>query len=114
MKVVPDSTLGYRLNIEGKDGMVNIIRNFYGYDLMLMPQYATGNYTNYGLGLDPDTLYVVAPGLDKLVKGVVSNTLTNSNQFYDNADITQNYSMRKDWDFVFASASVGGMFKITD
>lgn len=114
MKVVPDSTLGYRLNVEGKDGMVNIVRNFYGYDLMLMPQYATGNYTNYGLGLDPDTLYVVAPGLDKLVKGVVSNTLTNSNQFYDNADITQNFTMRKDWDFVFSSAAVGGMFKITD
>lgn len=44
---------------------------------------------------------------------VVSNTLTNSNQFYDNADITQNFTMRKDWDFVFASAAFGGKYKIT-
>lgn len=114
MKVVPDSTLGYRFVVEGKEGMVGLVRDFYGFDLMVMPQYATGDYSNYGLALDPDTLYIVAPGLDKLVKGVVSNTLTNSNQFYDNADLTQNFSMRKDWDFVFASASVGGMYKITD
>ena len=52
--------------------------------------------------------------MDKLVKVAVSNTLTNSNQFYDNADITQNYTMRKSWDAVFATSAKAGVYKITD
>ncbi|MFR7763348.1 MAG: hypothetical protein ACLU1S_09850, partial [Eubacterium sp.] len=84
------------------------------FDLLRLPQVATGNYSDFGLALDPDTLYVISPAMDKLVKGVVSTTLTNSNQFYDNADITQNFTMRKDFDFAFVSAAWGGMYKITD
>ena len=45
---------------------------------------------------------------------VMSNTLTNSNQFYENADITQNFTMRKDWNFEFISAAFGGIYNITD
>ena len=52
--------------------------------------------------------------MDKLVKGAVSTSLTNSNQFYDNADITQNFTMRKDFDFAFVSGAWGGIYKITD
>ena len=44
----------------------------------------------------------------------MSNTLTNSNQFYENADITQNFTMRKDWNFEFISAAFGGIYNITD
>ena len=66
------------------------------------------------LALPDDTLFVISPATDKLVKMVISNTLNNSNQFYDNADITSNNTIRKDWDAVFASAGFGGMYKITD
>ena len=69
---------------------------------------------NGGLVLPDDTVYVVSPAMDKLVKVAVSNTLTNSNQFYDNADITQNYTMRKSWDAVFATSAKAGVYKITD
>lgn len=112
-QVVPDSAIGARINVDGFDGSISILKNFYGYTLMQLPQVATGDYTNFGLAMDPDTVYVISPAMDKLVKMVVSNTLTNSNQFYDNADLTQNYTMRKDWDAVFASAAFGGMYKIT-
>lgn len=44
---------------------------------------------------------------------VLSNTLTNSNQFYDNADLTQNFTMRKDWNFEFVSGAFAGSYKIT-
>lgn len=111
-QVIPDSSIGARINVDGMGGSIGILKDYYGYTLMQLPQVATGDYTNFGLAMDPNTIYVVSPAMDKLVKAVVSNTLTNSNQFYDNADITQNYTMRKDWDFVFASAAFGGKYEI--
>ena len=112
-QVVADPSLGYRGNYDADGGRINLLKNFYGFDLLMLPQVATGNYADMGLALDPDTIYVISPALDKLVKGVVTTTLTNSNQFYENADITQNFTMRKDWDFQFASAAFGGVYKIT-
>lgn len=112
-QVVPDSAIGARINVDGLDGSISILKNFYGYTLIQLPQVATGDYTNFSLAMDPDTVYVISPAMDKVVKTVVSNTLTNSNQFYDNADLTSNYTFRKDWDAVFASAAFAGMYKIT-
>lgn len=112
-QVIPDSSIGARINVDGMGGSIGIMKDYYGYTLMQLPQVAAGDYTNFTLTMDPNSIYVISPAMDKLVKGVVSNTLTNSNQFYDNADITQNFSMRKDWDFVFASAAFGGKYQIT-
>lgn len=114
MKVPTDSSINIHGIFNADAGRIGLVKDFYGFDLLRLPQVATGNYSDFGLALDPDTLYVISPAMDKLVKGVVSTTLTNSNQFYDNADITQNFTMRKDFDFAFVSAAWGGMYKITD
>ena len=111
MKVLPDSTLGYRGNFDANGGSVELIKDVYGYDILRLRNAAA---KNGGLVLPEDTLFVVSPAMDKLVKVAVSNALTNSNQFYDNADLTQNYTMRKSWDAVYASASKAGVYKITD
>ena len=68
-KVVPDSTLGYRMNLVGVDGSVGILKDFYGYTLMQLPQVASGNYQTYDLVMPSDTIYVISPAMDKLVKG---------------------------------------------
>lgn len=109
--VLPDSTLGYRGNFDANGGSVKVMKDFYGFDLIEIPQMPTG--VNYGLALDDTKLYVVSPAMDKLVKGVMSNTLTNSNQFYENADLTQNFTMRKDWNFEFVSAAFAGVYTIS-
>ena len=110
--VLPDSTLGFRGNYDANGGSVRIMKDFYGFDLIEIPQMPTG--VNYGLALDDSALYVVSPAMDKMIKGVMSNTLTNSNQFYENADVTQNFTMRKDWNFEFVSAAFGGIYNISD
>ena len=110
--VLPDSTLGFRGNYDANGGSVRVMKDFYGFDLIEIPQMPTG--VNYGLALNDSALYVVSPAMDKMIKGVMSNTLTNSNQFYENADITQNFTMRKDWNFEFVSAAFGGIYNITD
>ena len=68
-KVIPDSTLGYRMISDGAGGSANIMKDFYGYTLMQLPQVATGDYTNYTLAMPDDTIYVISPMMDKLVKG---------------------------------------------
>lgn len=113
MKVLPDSIAGYRINVAGADGSVGIMAKFYNFDLYELKQIPTGS-ADFGVELDNNTLYLVSPGADKVIKGAVSNTLTNSNQFYDNADITQNFTLRKDWKFTFASAAYAGKYIINE
>lgn len=111
--VVGDSAMGFRGNYDAANGSINLLSDFYGYTLFQLPQVATGDYSTMSLALPDDTLFVVSPAIDKLVKLVASNTLTNSNDYYQNADITSNFTLRRDWDTVFMSAGFGGMFKIT-
>ncbi len=111
MHVLPDSTLGYRGNYDANGGSIELIKNVYGYDVIKMDNAAA---QGGGLVLPDDKIFVVSPAQDKLVKGVVSNALTNSNQFYDNADLTSDYTTRKMWEFTYASASKAGVYNITD
>lgn len=111
MKVLPDSTLGYRGNFDANGGSIELIKDVYGYDVMRLKNAAS---KAGGLVLPDDTVFVVSPAVDKLVKVAVSNALTNSNQFYENGDLTQNYSMRKNWAATYASAAKAGIYKITD
>lgn len=113
MNVVPDSALGFRTVIDGKQGVVSYIKDFYGFDLYELPQAPTGG-ADFGLAIDDTKLYVVAPAVSKPVTGVMSTAMTNSNQFYENADISQNFTMRKAYDFQFIGASYSGLYSITE
>lgn len=111
MNVLPNSTLGYRGNYDANGGSIELIKNVYGYDVIKMDNAAA---QGGGLVLPDNKIFVVSPAQDKLVKGVVSNALTNSNQFYDNADLTSDYTTRKMWEFTYASAAKAGVYTITD
>lgn len=113
MNVVPDSALGFRTVIDGKQGVVSYIKDFYGFDLYELPQAPTGG-SDFGLAIDDTKLYVIAPAVSKPVTGVMSTAMTNSNQFYENADISQNFTMRKAYDFQFIGASYSGLYSITE
>lgn len=113
MNVLPDSSLGYRMNIDGKEGVVSFVKNFYGFDIYELPQAPTGS-ADFGMALADNVLYVISPAVSKAVAGVMSTSMTNSNQFYENADISQNFTMRKAYDFQFIGASYAGMYTITD
>lgn len=111
--IVPDSSLGYRGNYNAENGVVRVMKDFYGFVPVELPQYAAGSNPDDGVALPDNVLYVVSPAFGKLVQGVMSTSLENSNQFYENADITQNYTQRKGWNFMFASAVWAGMYTIT-
>ena len=109
MNVIPDGTNGYRMIVDSNGGAVNLIKNVMGFDVIRLEQAVT---RDGGLILPDDKLFVVSPSQDKLVKGAVSSSLTNSNQFYDNADITQNFTYRKNYDFKYASGAKAGIYTI--
>lgn len=114
MKVLPDSAAGYRLNADANGPRINLIRTAYDYDFMVLPQVATPDYTNYGLALDDNLLMVISPASDKLVRGVIEgSTLTNSNDYYDNADLTSNFTINKRYGFSYLSGAIAGAYKIT-
>ena len=89
------------------------MKDFYGFGIYELPQAPTGS-ADFGMALDDNTLYVVSAAVAKPVVMAMSTTLTNSNQFYDNADISQNFTLRKSYAAEFVGAAYVGEYKITE
>lgn len=113
MNVLPDASLGGRIVIDGREPVISYVKDFYGFPVYELPQAPTGG-ADFGMALNDNILYVVSAAIAKPVAGVMSTTLTNSNQFYDNADISQNFTMRKGYDFEFIGAAYVGQYTISD
>ena len=112
-KIIPDGALGYRINTPADNMSIQLVKNFYDYDIMVLPQVATGDYSTYGTVLKDNEIYVLSPGSDKIVKGALEGgTLTNSNDFYDNANLTSNLTMNKRWEFGAITNATAGILKL--
>jgi len=109
--VVPDSVSGYRLNVDGEgNGKIGALKEIMGCPILPLDN-AVGK--DGKLILPGDRLYIVSPSQDKLVKGVYVTTLTNQNDYFANADLTSDYTIRLEWAFDFFSAAYAGVYDIT-
>ena len=109
MNILPNGADGYRIITDTNNISIQLIRNFFGYDILVLPQVATGE-GDYSLQLVNDEIYVLSPTSDKLVKCVIEGeTLTNSNDFYDNANLTSNATFNKRWACEFLSNATAGI-----
>lgn len=107
--ILPDGTAGWRINTPGDNMGIQLIKNFFDYDIVVLPQVATGDYANFDLALNDNEIYVVSPASDKLVKGVIEGSdLSNTNDFYENGNLTSNATINKRWAFEFLSNAVAG------
>lgn len=107
--ILPNGADGWRIITDGDNMGIKLIRNFFDYDIMVLPQVATGDFATFDLALEDGEVYIVSPTSDKLVKGVIEGSdLTNSNDFYDNANLTSNATINKRWAFEFMSNAVAG------
>lgn len=110
--ILPNGADGYRIVTNSDNMSIQLIKNFFDYDIIVLPQVAKGD-ADYGLQLDDNELYVVSTSSDKLVKGAIEGeVLTNSNDFYDNANLTSNATMNKRWAFEFMSNAIAGIVHI--
>ena len=110
MNVIPDSTSGYRMNVDGEgDGRINLMKMVMGYDVLKLDNAVTTDGT---LILPDNKIYVISPSQDKLLKGVATVSLSNQNEYYDNADLTSNYTTRQEWAFAYASSAYAGVYTV--
>jgi len=110
LKVLPDATAGYRITTPSENQGIYLIKNFIDYDIVVLPQVATGK--NYGLKMKNDRLYVLSPSVDKLIKGAIEGqTITNTNDTYANANLTQKTTMSKRYDFQAVTNACAGLLK---
>lgn len=111
LNVIPNSADGYRLNVDGNGGSIALIRNVLDYDIVRMTQALAKNGQ---LTLPDNKLFIISPAQDKLIKGAVTSVLSNGNQAFNNADLTEDFTYRKDYDFVYATAATAAVYEITD
>lgn len=107
--VLPDSAKGYRVVTNSEAAGIQLIKNFFDYDIMVLPQVATGR--NFGLKMKDDRIYAMSTGVDKIIKGAVEGqTLTNTDDTYANANLVQKATMNKRWAFeAVTNATMGCM-----
>ena len=109
--MLPDASKGYRMITDATNPQINIIRGIFDWDIIELPQVATGS--NYGLALADNKVYVMSVGAEKVIKGVIEGqTLSNSNDFYDTADLTSSATMNKRWGFAATSNTCMGVITL--
>ena len=66
-QMLPDASKGYRMITDASNPQINIVRGVFDWDIIELPQVATG--INYGLALADDKVYVMSTGAEKVIKG---------------------------------------------
>jgi hypothetical protein len=111
-QMLPDASKGYRMVTDATNPQINIIRGIFDWDIIEIPQVATGD-AQYGLALADDEVYVMSLGGDKPLKAFVEgDTLTNVGDFYDTANLTSSATLNKRWGVGMACNNVLGVIKV--
>jgi hypothetical protein len=103
--VLPNDA-NYRYELDSDYVKIGYIKTAFNYDVMALPQVA--NYkTPFKLALDDTKIYVVSPSSQKLIKLCLEGaTMSITGGIYDNANLTQNTTMKKSWGTGVATNSV--------
>lgn len=112
-KILPNGADAYRIVTYSDNMKLSLMKDFFGYQVIEMEQVATGDYDHFGLALDDNMIYVVSPGSDKLIKAVIEGSDVNyTNDFYEHANLTSNFTINKRWDAMFASNAIAGAVEL--
>lgn len=114
LKSVLPSATSMRILLDDEYVKVGYLRNFNGFDVIMMPQVADFNSTNYGLKLKDNRLYIVSPDSDKIMKVAVGgDTLSHTSGAYDKANLAMFGTVSKAWDVSACTNSVAGEIKLS-
>lgn len=110
--VLPDDA-NYRYDLLSDYVKVGYIKNVFGYDAVALPQVANWA-TEFAVSISDTSLWIVAPGNDKLLKLVLEgSTMANSTGAFDNANLTQVSTLYKSWGVGVATNSLAAMIDIS-
>jgi hypothetical protein len=110
-KVFPDDG-NYRFDLESPFVKLGYVRTIGGVDTLEIPQVANWE-SPYSVYLSDTSLWIIAPGTDKLVKCVIGGTLMSStSDVYANANLVQTSTLTKFWKAGVHTSSVGGLITL--
>lgn len=111
-KILPYNA-NYRYDLESDYVKIAHVKEFGGYALMELPQVADYASTNFGLKLDDNTVYVISPTADKLVKlGIEGSVLSYVSKIDGNANLTQDATFNKSWDAQVITSAIAGSITV--
>lgn len=97
----------YRYDLESDYAKIGYVKNFAGFDVMMLPQVADYK-TPFKLALDDTKIYIVSPSAQKLINlALEGSTMSITNGVYDNANLTQNTTMKKSYGVAVGTNAIG-------
>lgn len=112
LKSVLPTNNNYRYLLDDNYVKLGSLQSFNGYDVIPIEQIPDAyNYANpYSLKLDDTKIYVVSPAAQKLVQiGLGDETMSNTDNMYENANLLQMSTLRKAWDVQVITNAVAGV-----
>jgi hypothetical protein len=111
VNVLPDDT-NYRYTLEDSYVKLGYIQTLSGYDIMRLPQVVDIN-TPFGRVISDSYLWILSPGAQKLLKLCLEgNTISFTNQPFDNPNLMQKSTLTKSWGVGVATNSVAGVISL--
>lgn len=96
----------YRYDLDSEYAKIGYVKTAFGYDVMALPQVADYK-TPFKLALDDAKIYIISPSAGKILKHCIEGaTISITNGVYDNANLTQNTTMKKAYGTAVATSSV--------
>ena len=111
LNVLPDDA-NYRYTLDDKYVSLGYIPTISGIEVMRLPQVADIT-TPWGRVLSDTNLWVLSPSSQKIIKVVLEgNTLSNTTQPFENADLTQTTTLWKSYGIGVATNSICGLITL--
>ena len=110
-QVLPDDA-NYRYDLSSDYVKLGYIKNFFGFDGIVLPQVA--DWTSpFGLSLNDDAIYIISPSAQKPVKLVLEGqTLSYTNGQFDAANLTQNTTFQKSYGVGIATNAIAACITV--
>jgi hypothetical protein len=111
--ILPTNTSYYRIEIDSPYVKLGYVQNFFGVDILVLPQKANWKDPHQTL-LEDDRVYIMSPGSQKPVKLCLEGSTINITEGqYDNANLTQFSTMKKSWGTGIASNATYGFITVS-
>jgi hypothetical protein len=111
LNVLPDDA-NYRYTLDDKYVTLGYIPTMAGYDVLRLPQ-VIDIATPFGRAISDSYLWILSPSAQKILKLVMEGqTLSFTNQPFDNANLQQNSVLTKSWGVAVATNATAGLIAL--